>query len=149
LSLGRTLKETRIKRGISLSDVSRDLLIQEQYLEAIEDGIDGVIPTGTYKKIYTRAYCKFLGIEFRDDPKPTVLPKTNGIRADVPGNLSKEKEIPKSKAVEKRSLNPEPTDLEFPVDINKIVRITGKTLLLLAIIYIIVFLIVKLFQWIF
>jgi len=149
LGLGRTLKETRIKRGISLSDVSRELLIQELYLEAIEDEIDGVIQSGTYQKIYTRAYCKFLGIEFRDDTRPPVLPKVNDVKSEKPRNVPKEKETEKAKAADRKESNPEPHDLEFSIDINKIFRISRKILLLLVVLYLIIFLIVTLIHMIF
>jgi transcriptional regulator with XRE-family HTH domain len=146
LGLGRTLKETRIKRGISLSDVARELLMQESYLEAIEDEVEGVIPTGTYRKIYTRAYCKFLGIEFRDDPKPAVIAKNSDVKTEQPKSIPREKETPKLRVTERKVQSTEtPTDLEFSFDINKVFRMTVKTLILLFIL----FLIIKFFQWIF
>ena len=143
MSLGRTLKETRIKRGISLTDVSRELLVNEEYLEAIEDGMDDRLPSETYKRIYTRAYCKFLGVEFRE----SVLEST----AVKPVTTHNEKfkqnqdvEVTR-KATEDKSFQSRSFELDFPFDINRAFRITVKVVVTVLGIY----LIIRFFQWIF
>jgi len=143
LSLGSILKETRIKRGISLTDVSRELLIAEEYLEAIEDGMDDRLPSETYKRIYTRAYCRFLGIEFKEDKPPA---DTASIIAGQNEKVKQDKiESSKTKPVQQKTVQNQDLELDFPVDINRIFRIFVKVAGTLLVLY----LIFKFFQWIF
>ena len=129
MKLGHILKETRIKRGISLSEVARELLIQEEYLEAIEDGIDDLLPSGTYKRIYTRAYCKFLGVEFKE---PVSEEKTTDIISDDEDDEKQDDQIIDDFTQD------EVSDLELPFDINRAFRIFLKVFLTLFVIYVII-----------
>jgi cytoskeletal protein RodZ len=140
LKLGHLLKEIRIKRGISLSEVARELLIHEEYIEAIEDGIDERLPSGTYKRIYSRAYCKFLGVEYRDDTPEEKPPEEVQVTYTV--------EPKKEKA--KKPVNEEELDLDLPfdlssIDINRTFRIGARLIALFLIIWVIV----KVISWIF
>jgi len=67
MEIGRGLKEERLKRGLTLEDVSKETLIRAYYLEKIEnddfgENFDGFILS------YIKKYAEFLGIE----PKPFV-----------------------------------------------------------------------------
>lgn len=135
LKLGHLLKEIRIKRGISLSEVARELLIHEEYIEAIEDGIDEALPSGTYKRIYSRAYCKFLGVEYRDDTPEEKPPEV--VQVTNPDELKKEKT--------KKPVDEEEYDLDLPFDINRAFRVTARLIVLVLVIWAIV----KIFSWIF
>ena len=128
LKLGHLLKEIRIKRGISLSEVARELLIHEEYIEAIEDGIDERLPSGTYKRIYSRAYCKFLGVEYRDDT-PEEQPAEE-VQATYTVEPRKEKT--------KKPIEEEEYDLDLPFDINRAFRISARLLILILIIWAII-----------
>lgn len=147
MSLGKILKETRIKRGISLTDVSRELLIKEAYLEAIEDGIDERLPSETYKRIYTRAYCRFLGVEFKETQQTSE--ETSKVVSNAVSVKKNPAEKDRPKVMEKK---PQPSinssndlELDIPFDFNRACRIFAKIMGTILIIY----LIVKFFQWIF
>ena len=131
MKIGRILKETRIKKGITLSEASKALLIQESYLEAIEDDIDDMLPEGVYKLIYTRAYFRYLGVEYKEDIVQKPLEKE-----EMENKVEPEKS--ESKAGESLELN-------FPFDINRSFRFGVKIIVTIVIIY----MIVKLLQLIF
>lgn len=132
MNIGRILKETRIKKGITLSEASKALLIQESYLEAIEDNIDDNLPAGVYKLIYTRAYCRYLGVEYKED----TIQKS-------------QEEVEEADEVETEETEtaqvPESLELNFPFDINRSFRVGVKVIVTLVVI----FMIIKLFQLIF
>ncbi len=131
MKIGRILKETRIKKGITLSEASKALLIQEDYLEAIEDGMDDRLPEGVYKLIYTRSYCAYIGVEYRKD-KVKKSPEQDDIEKEG------ESEKPETQSTE-------PLELDFPVDINRVFRMGVKIIITLVIVYILF----KFFQLIF
>lgn len=56
-------KEARLKAGLDISDVARELKVKHQYLRAIEDGDLSVIPGQVYVNGYRRMYAKYLGID--------------------------------------------------------------------------------------
>ena len=137
MKLGKILKETRIKHGITLSEVAKELLIQEIYVEAIEDGYDDRLPSGTYKRIYTRAYCRLLGVEFKEDKhdKPGPIAETT---ADSHSDGKKPAEM-------NRTNEPESLELDLPFDTDRAFRICYK----LIASAIVIFAIIKFFMWIF
>jgi cytoskeleton protein RodZ len=61
--LGEVLAEMRTAHGLELADVSRNLLIREQYLAAIERGDLGKLPGPTYAIGFVRSYADFLGLD--------------------------------------------------------------------------------------
>lgn len=63
--VGRTLKQAREARRLRLSDISDQLRIRQDYLEAIEDGRLGHLPGPPYTAGFIRSYAKYLGV----DPK--------------------------------------------------------------------------------
>ncbi len=62
MQIGRLLKEARKERGLSLSQVSQELLIQEKYLQALEEGNYELIPGEAYQRAFFRAYSEYLGL---------------------------------------------------------------------------------------
>ena len=137
LKLGKILKETRIKHGISLSEVAKGLLIQEIYVEAIEDGYDDRLPSGTYKRIYTRAYCRLLGVEYKeykvDKPVP-IAPTASALSTS------------ENKHVEKiRKNDPESLELDLPFDTDRLFRIGYKIIATALVLYAVI----KFLMWIF
>ena len=59
--VGETLRQGREARGLSLGDVSKDLLVREDYLRAIEDMYANGVPKG-YLSGILRTYAGFLGL---------------------------------------------------------------------------------------
>lgn len=82
--IGETLKDTRIKQGFTLRDVSMTLRIPEDYLSAIESLEIHRLPSIGYVLGYVRAYAKHLNI----DPELAVtsyksdsqIPTNKGLR---------------------------------------------------------------------
>lgn len=64
--IGNFLKERREARGISLSEVEKDLKIRKKYLLALEEDNVDIIPGKAYIIGYLRNYSKYLGINEED-----------------------------------------------------------------------------------
>jgi transcriptional regulator with XRE-family HTH domain len=86
IKAGEKLRETRLSRGLSLDDVSRNTKIKTAFLEHIEKGEYGKLPSVSYAYGFVRNYVKFLGLpereimavfrrEFNEDKAYRVLPK--------------------------------------------------------------------------
>ena len=134
LKIGRILKDARIKKGITLSEASKALLIQENYLEAIESDIDDILPAGVYKLIYTRAYCRYLGVEYKEE-----------VEQKPEENVENDEEYEKNEPEKSDSDESESLELDLPLDINRSFRIGMKIIVTIVVIY----MIVKLFQLVF
>ncbi|MDP6342283.1 MAG: DUF4115 domain-containing protein [Alphaproteobacteria bacterium] len=61
--VGADLRGARERRGLSLSDVARDLRIQQSHLEAIEEGRPQDLPGPTYAIGFLRSYSRLLGLD--------------------------------------------------------------------------------------
>lgn len=61
-NFGELLKSTREKHGISISEVSRDLLVREDILVAIEHGDFNKIPPQGYSRNMIKSYARLLGL---------------------------------------------------------------------------------------
>lgn len=62
MQIGQILKEARKERGLTLSQVADELLIQEKYLQALEEGNYEEITGEAYQRAFFRAYADFLGL---------------------------------------------------------------------------------------
>lgn len=61
--IGDTLREARIRRGLSIKDVEHGTKIRTKYLQALEDEDFEVIPGPTFVKGFMRTYAEFLGLD--------------------------------------------------------------------------------------
>lgn len=61
--IGNFLREKREAKGISLTEVEKDLKIRKKYLQNLEEGNIDIIPGKTYLVGYLRNYGKYLGID--------------------------------------------------------------------------------------
>jgi cytoskeletal protein RodZ len=61
--LGDILREARVRRGLSIKDVSDVTRIRVRYLEALEQEDYEVIPGSTFVKAYLRSYATFLKLD--------------------------------------------------------------------------------------
>lgn len=66
--LGSLLREAREAKGLSLVDVNEETKINPKYLEALEDGRYGDLPTEVHVRGYLRNYARFLEL----DPEPLL-----------------------------------------------------------------------------
>ncbi len=61
--IGELLRQAREARGHSLEDVEKATRIRVKYLEALESGDLGVLPSATQARGFLRNYAQFLGLE--------------------------------------------------------------------------------------
>jgi len=61
--IGASLREARLRRGLSASDVERELRIRERYLRALEEERWELLPGEAYAKGFLRTYADFLGLD--------------------------------------------------------------------------------------
>ena len=61
-NVGELLRNTRLKKGKNLGDVSKDLCIRKVYLEAIENLDTKNLPQIPYRLVYVRSYSEYLGL---------------------------------------------------------------------------------------
>lgn len=98
IRVGQKLKEERVKKGLTIGDVEREIKIKAIFLSAIEKGDFKKLPSTTYAYGFVRNYSEFLGLpksefvalfkrEFNEEKVFKVLPE----------GLSKSKEFPLQK----------------------------------------------------
>jgi cytoskeleton protein RodZ len=60
---GQILRNSRLRAGLDLKDVARNLRIRQSYLEAVETGRLDVFPAPVYALGFVRAYAQQLGLD--------------------------------------------------------------------------------------
>ncbi|MFA6593649.1 MAG: helix-turn-helix domain-containing protein [Candidatus Buchananbacteria bacterium] len=63
-NLGENLKETRLKRGVSLLKASSETKIATKYLEALEQNQPWLLPGPDYLPKFLKTYCDYLGLDY-------------------------------------------------------------------------------------
>ena len=63
-SIGQILRDERIKRNLSIGEVSRRLRLSEQKVTAIEENDFSKLPSGTFLRGFIRNYANFLQLDF-------------------------------------------------------------------------------------
>jgi len=82
-TLGETLRQARLDKGVSLSDAARDTRIRRGYLEALESEDVAALPAPVYTRGFLRTYAEYLGLnsqamvdlyqpQARREPSPTL-----------------------------------------------------------------------------
>lgn len=66
--LGHILREARESRGLTLAEVQEETRINTRFLEAMENGEYGALPTPVHVRGFLRNYARFLGL----DPRPLL-----------------------------------------------------------------------------
>jgi transcriptional regulator with XRE-family HTH domain len=61
--IGDTLREARLRQGLTIKDVEDTLKIRGKYLQALEQDDFEVLPGPTFVKAFLRTYASFLGLE--------------------------------------------------------------------------------------
>src|SRR5690349_5142660 len=94
-SVGETLRRERVRRGLELEQISRELKISARFLGAIEDDDFEKLPGGVFAKSFVRQYARMLGLEEEElagevqrvvEPQPATLPsvaKPNGAPSEI------------------------------------------------------------------
>src|SRR6266699_772896 len=65
-SVGETLRSERLKRNLSLDQISRELKISGRFLEAIETEHFERLPGGLFAKSFVRQYARLLELDDED-----------------------------------------------------------------------------------
>lgn len=95
IKAGERLKEERIKKGLTIEDVSQGTKIRPNFLEYIEKSEYGKLPSATFAHGFVRNYSSFLGLpedevlglfkrEFDEEKVFRVLPEGMGRDVDRP-----------------------------------------------------------------
>jgi cytoskeletal protein RodZ len=61
-TLGETLRQARLDKGVSLADAARDTRIRRGYLEALEAEDPASLPPAVYTRGFLRSYAEYLGL---------------------------------------------------------------------------------------
>jgi cytoskeletal protein RodZ len=61
-TLGETLRQARLDKGVSLADAARDTRIRRGYLEALEAEDPAALPPAVYTRGFLRTYAEYLGL---------------------------------------------------------------------------------------
>jgi cytoskeleton protein RodZ len=61
--IGASLREARIKRGLSPADVQKAIRIRDRYLQALEEERWELLPGDAYVKGFLRTYSDYLGLD--------------------------------------------------------------------------------------
>ncbi len=65
-TVAEQLRSARREKNLKLEDAARKLNIGQKYLEALEKGDFGKLPTGVYGKNFLREYSVFLGLDYNE-----------------------------------------------------------------------------------
>lgn len=66
IRLGQRLRDERIKKGLSLEQVSKQTKIRSSFLTALENGEYNKLPSSAYAQGFVRNYAQFLGLAERE-----------------------------------------------------------------------------------
>jgi cytoskeleton protein RodZ len=61
-TLGETLRQARLDKGVSLADAARETRIRRSYLEALEAEDPAALPPAVYTRGFLRTYADYLGL---------------------------------------------------------------------------------------
>jgi cytoskeleton protein RodZ len=61
-TLGETLRQARLDKGVSLADAARETRIRRSYLEALEAEDPSGLPAAVYTRGFLRTYADYLGL---------------------------------------------------------------------------------------
>src|SRR5438132_9726452 len=61
-SIGETLRQARIDKGVTLAEAERSTFVRRRYLEALESDDFGSLPAQVYTRGFIRTYAEYLGL---------------------------------------------------------------------------------------
>jgi cytoskeletal protein RodZ len=87
MKIGDILKQARTEKGLSLSQVAKEIYVHEKFLRALEEGDYDAIPGEAYQRAYFRSYAGYLGLtEYIDNiAKPHKFTQAEEDQSD--GNI--------------------------------------------------------------
>src|SRR3954447_8370540 len=81
MEIGETLRETRMRRRIDMTEVEAATKIRAKYLRALENEEWVLLPGPTYVKTFLRTYAEDLGLD------PRLLVEEDSARFEQPDEL--------------------------------------------------------------
>jgi cytoskeletal protein RodZ len=66
VKFGRMLRDSRVRRGISLTEIANHTKISQRHLASLERGDISHWPGGMYRRAMVRAYCTCVGLQAED-----------------------------------------------------------------------------------
>jgi cytoskeleton protein RodZ len=110
--IGNTLREARIRRGLTIADVESVTKIRARYLEALEENDFEVIPAPTYVKGFLRTYALLLKLdadalvaEYRSSYEPRNKDDVEVVGAETParsrGRTARQQQRQKTRRVQR------------------------------------------------
>ena len=118
MAVGKTLKETREEKGITIEKASKETKIRKKYILALENDEFDKIPGQVYQKAFLKTYADFLGIN-----KENILEE---YQLDQQLSGVEEESLGRSKRRSKK--NKKATFFNF------VSRITGKAMIIILIV---------------
>lgn len=94
--IGDTLREARIRKGLTIKDVEDVLKIRAKYVQALEQDDFEVIPGPTFVKAFLRTYGEFLGLD-TDILVGEYVSRFDTSRGEPPGPLPRRAARPKTR----------------------------------------------------
>ncbi|MCL5438358.1 MAG: helix-turn-helix domain-containing protein [Patescibacteria group bacterium] len=105
LKIGQKLREERVKKNLTLEEISKATKIRASFLSAIEKGDYKKLPSPTYAQGFVKNYAEFLGLssnkasallrrEFDEEKALRILPKGLAGKEDFPVEGIKIRKIP-------------------------------------------------------
>ena len=82
-SVGETLRRERLRKGLSLEQISRETKISGRLLEAIERDQFDLLPGGVFAKSFVRQYARFLGLD--EEEMASEVERAVSPVGDLPG----------------------------------------------------------------
>jgi cytoskeleton protein RodZ len=95
-AVGAFLRESRVKRGLSLDELSRATRVARPYLEALENDAFASLPAPVFTRGFIRAYCQAVGVaaddalarydgrEVREGSVAPLPPRTTAVASTSP-----------------------------------------------------------------
>lgn len=118
MAVGKTLKETREEKGITIEEASKETKIRKKYILALENDEFNKIPGQVYQKAFLKTYADFLGID-----KDNILEE---YQLDQQLSGVEEESLGRSKRRSKKN--------KKATFFNLVSRITGKAMIIILII---------------
>jgi cytoskeletal protein RodZ len=66
VKFGRMLRDSRVRRGVSLTEIANHTKISQRHLASLERGDISHWPGGMYRRAMVRAYCTCVGLQAED-----------------------------------------------------------------------------------
>lgn len=93
-AVGAFLRELRVKRGLSLDELSRVTRVARPYLEALENDAFASLPAPVFTRGFIRAYCQAVGV-----PPEDALARYDGREVREGVNVAAAPPSPRSTAI--------------------------------------------------